>query len=108
MYDVKTSLRLGILAFAGAVALGVSMAQAQDFGGIGGLDTNGDHTITIEEARKAIQAQFERMDTNHDGKLSEDEYVNARMAMLSKLDTNGDGKIDRSEIRARIRSRLGR
>jgi EF hand len=108
MVQVTKSLRLGSLAFAAALVLSIPAAEAQELGGVGELDTNGDHTITIAEAKQALQAQFARMDTDHDGKLSEDEYVNARMAVLSKLDTNGDGKIDRSEIRARIRSRLGR
>jgi hypothetical protein len=82
----------------------IQAAYAQDFQLLRGADTDGDGAISIAEATKVLQQEYQSLDANHDGTVSEDEFVNARLAQLAKLDTNGDGKITRDEMRARLRS----
>jgi|GEM_PF-3133466 len=82
----------------------IQAAYAQDFQLLRGADTDGDGAISIAEATKVLQQEYQSLDANHDGAVSEDEFVNARLAQLAKLDTNGDGKITRDELRARLRS----
>lgn len=82
----------------------IRAAYAQDFQLLRGADADGDGAISIAEATKVLQQEYQSLDANHDGTVSEDEFVNARLAQLAKLDTNGDGKITREEMRARLRS----
>jgi Ca2+-binding EF-hand superfamily protein len=94
---------LAVLTIVTAVPL-IQAAYAQDFQLLRGADTDGDGAISIAEATKVLQQEYQSLDANHDGTVSEDEFVNARLGQLAKLDTNGDGKITRDELRARLRS----
>jgi len=82
----------------------IQAAYAQDFQSLRGADSDGDGAISIAEATKMLDQEYQSLDANHDGTVSQDEFVNAHLAKLAKLDTNGDGEITREEIRARLRS----
>jgi Ca2+-binding EF-hand superfamily protein len=65
------------------------------------LDTNGDGTISREEAQASprLTQRFDTIDADRDGKLSRDEMRVGfhRHAHRAKLDTDGDGRISREE-----------
>jgi Ca2+-binding EF-hand superfamily protein len=76
-----------------------------------GADFDGDHKVTLEEARRLIpgltEEMFQRMDANGDGVLSmddrpvdvQDPWMRDR---LRKADLNRDGKVSFDEARQRI------
>lgn len=94
---------VGSLAFA---FFSTAVEADDDVGTLRSFDSNGDQTISVDEARTATKRQFGNMDKNRDGALSENEYVEARLAKISELDANNDGQITREEVRTRMKSRF--
>jgi len=72
------------------------------------FDTNGDGTVTADEARAGLTAQLEKYDANGDGTLSLDEFQAlhsdiVREGMVDRfqaLDNDGDGQVTVDEITA--------
>ena len=70
------------------------------------IDTDGDGTISRDEAQAAHDARFARMDINGDGAVTREEIRQARenrraerhAKRFERLDLNGDGAIERSEF----------
>jgi len=81
-------------------------------GGMGGafaaFDTDGDGTVSPEEARAGLQADLDKFDANADATLSLEEFaglyaLRMRADMVDDfqaLDQNGDGKITSEEMLA--------
>lgn len=74
----------------------------------GDLDTNGDGTVTAEEAHDGMQAGLEAHDADGDGSLTLEEFqelhaesIRTRMVdRFQALDEDGDGKVTADEITA--------
>lgn len=82
---------------------------AGTMGGLfGDLDTDGDGTVTAEEAHDGMQAALEAYDADGDGSLTLEEFqelhaesIRARMVdRFQALDEDGDGKVTADEITA--------
>jgi Ca2+-binding EF-hand superfamily protein len=112
--------RTFLLASAFALALKPSLAASP----FGGIDTNNDGTIDLDEAKAAATSVFDKLDVDHDGTLSraelrgrvlpqdwavadpdndktltKDEYLNYVEIVFKRADTDGDGTIDAKEAR---------
>ncbi|MDV7143003.1 calcium-binding protein [Tropicimonas sp. TH_r6] len=74
----------------------------------GDLDTDGDGTVTAEEAHDGMQARLEAYDADGDGSLTLEEFqalhaesIRTRMVdRFQALDEDGDGKVTADEITA--------
>ena len=112
--------RRTLLASALTLALSPSLAAST----LGGIDTDKDGTIDLNEAKAAASAAFDKLDVDHDGTLSraelrgrvlahdwaiadpdgdktltKDEYLNYVEVVFKRADTDGDGTIDAKEAR---------
>ncbi len=84
----------GLIA-AGCLACTVSLAQACDHGGHGGMylqemDKNGDGVVSKKEFDAFHNAQFKELDANHDGKVTAEEMDAAYKKMTDKCDVKRD------------------
>ena len=96
-----------------------------------GLDTDQDGTVSLDEAKKAAEAMFDKLDRDHDGTLtrrelrgklsarefaaadidkdgtiSKDEYLAVVEQRFKAADTDNDGTLTRRELRTRAGRQL--
>jgi EF-hand domain pair len=111
------------LLLASALALAVSPSLAASV--FGGIDTDNDGTLSLDEAKAAASKVFDQLDVDHDGTLSraelrgrilhqdwkvadpdndktltKDEYLNYVEILFKRADTDRDGTVDAKEARA--------
>ncbi len=112
--------RTVLLALALTSALSPSLAASV----FGGIDTDNDGTISLDEAKAAAGKVFDQLDHDHDGTLdraelrgrvlqqdwaiadpdndktlTKDEYLNYVEMVFKRADTDGDGTVDAKEAR---------
>ena len=98
---------------------------------LAGLDTDNDRTVSLDEAKKAAEAMFDKLDRDHDGTLtrrelrgrlsakefaaadtdkdgtlSKDEYLSIVEKRLKAADTDNDGTLTRRELRSKAGRQL--
>jgi Ca2+-binding EF-hand superfamily protein len=98
---------------------------------LAGLDTDNDGTVSLDEAKKAADAMFDKLDRDHDGTLtrrelrgrlsarefaaadadkddtlSKDEYLAVVERRFKAADTDNDGTLTRRELRSRAGRQL--
>lgn len=88
-----------------AAAAGSAAEAAKGKGMFDRVDTNGDGTITREEAQAARGAHFARLDTNGDGMISAEEFGARTDDHFSRMDLNGDGEVTREEAQQARKAR---
>ena len=91
-----------------------------------GLDTDHDGTVSLDKAKKAAEAMFDKLDRDHegtldrrelgghlsaaefaaadpdkDGTLSKDEYLKVVEDRFKAADPDNDGTLDEKELRSR-------
>jgi Ca2+-binding EF-hand superfamily protein len=118
---VKTIGRRRLL-LASALAFAVSPALAASV--FGGIDTDNDGTISLDEAKAVAGKVFDQLDHDHDGTLdrpelrgrvldrdwavadpdsdktlTKDEYLNYVETVFKRADTDNDGTVDAKEAR---------
>jgi hypothetical protein len=72
-----------------------------------GIDTDDDHTIDIEEAKKAASAVFDRLDRDHDGTLDQRELRGRLTAKeLNAADPDHDKTLTKDEYLAVVEKRF--
>ncbi len=92
-------------------------------------DTDKDGTVSLEEAKAAALARFEKLDTDHEGTidqkealdlpirkldtdhdrtLDKDEFAAAVATAFKAADKNGDGTVDAAEFRSKAGRRLSK
>jgi Ca2+-binding EF-hand superfamily protein len=120
------SRRIAIFAALGVASYPVSALPASDPDLLAGLDTDKDGTVSLDEAKKAAEAMFDKLDRDHDGTLtgrelrgrlsakefaaadtdkdgtiSKDEYLAVVERRFKAADTNNDGTLTRQELRTK-------
>ena len=126
------SRRIVILAALGAAFYPVHPAlPASDPDLLVGLDTDHDGTVSLDEAKKAAEAMFDKLDRDHDGTLtrrelrgrlsakeftaadidkdgtiSKDEYLAVVEQWFKAADTDNDGTLTRRELRTKAGRQL--
>ena len=83
---------------------------------LGGLDRDGDGTVTLEEARATVDARLATHDADGDGVLVLDEFAALHAAAVrprmidrfQAFDEDGDGRVTPEEMRAPVAFRLQR
>ena len=98
---------------------------------LGGLDTDHDGTVSLDEAKKAAETVFDKLDrdrdgtltarelrgrlsereftaadTDKDGTLSKDEYLSIVEKRFKAADTDNDGTLTRRELRSKAGRQL--
>ena len=98
---------------------------------LAGLDTDNDGTVSLDEAKKAAEAMFDKLDRDHegtlsrrelhgrlsareftaadtdkDGALSKDEYLSVVEQRFKAADTDNDGTLTRRELRSKAGRQL--
>ena len=98
---------------------------------LAGLDTDNDGTVSLDEAKKAAEAMFDKLDRDHDGTLtgrelrgrlsareftaadadkdgtiSKDEYLAVVEQRFKAADTDNDGTLTRRELRSKAGRQL--
>ena len=98
---------------------------------LAGLDTDNDGTVSLDEAKKAAEAMFDKLDRDHDGTLtrrelrgrlsareftaadtdkdgtlSKDEYLSLVEQRFKTADTDNDGTLARRELRSKAGRQL--
>jgi EF hand len=80
---------------------------ASDLDSPAGLDTDHDGTVSLDEAKKAAEAMFDKLDRDHDGTLTRRELrgrLNARQ--FAAADTDKDGTVSKDEYLAVVEQRF--
>lgn len=93
-----------------AFAAVAGSAAAQAPGQIARIDTNRDGIVSLQEFRRAREADFRLLDRNRDGRISRTEFVlrgrgdvlarRRRAARFEQMDRNRDGQVSAAEYRA--------
>ena len=98
---------------------------------LGGLDTDHDGTVSLDEAKKAAEIVFDKLDRDHDGTvtgrelrgrlsarefaaadadkdgtISKDEYLAVVEQRFKAADTDNDGTLTRRELRTKAGRQL--
>ena len=72
-----------------------------------GLDTDHDGTVSLDEAKKAAEAMFDKLDRDHEGTLSRRELHGRLSAReFTAADTDKDGTISKDEYLAVVEQRF--
>ena len=102
------SRRIAILAGLGAAFCSVHPAlPASDPDLLVGLDTDHDGTVSLDEAKKAAEAMFDKLDRDHEGTLSRRELRGRLSAReFTAADTDKDGTISKDEYLAVVEQRF--
>ena len=103
---MEISRRTLLASIAGAAALGASPASAGS-ALPSGLDTDGDHTVDLAEAKRAAEALFDKLDRDHDGTLDAKE-LRGRLSKgdFAAADPDKDRTISKEEYLAPVERRF--
>ena len=74
---------------------------------LAGLDTDHDGTVSLDEAKKAAEAMFDKLDRDHDGTLTRRELRGRLSAKeFAAADTDKDGTLSKDEYLALVEQRF--
>jgi Ca2+-binding EF-hand superfamily protein len=112
-------------------AMTPALARAKKSSPVARFDTDHDGTVSLDEAKKAAEAMFDKLDRDHDGTLtrrelrgrlsakqftaadtdkdgtlSKDEYLSIVEKRFKAADTDNDGTLTRRELRSKAGRQL--
>ena len=88
-------------------AMPPALARAKRSSTVARFDTDHDGTVSLDEAKKAAGAEFDKLDRDHDGTLTRRELRDRLSAReFRAADTDKDGTISKDEYLAVVEQRF--
>jgi Ca2+-binding EF-hand superfamily protein len=88
-------------------AMTPALARAKKSSPVARFDTDHDGSVSLDEAKKAATAEFDKLDRDHDGTLTRRELRGRLSArQFSAADTDKDGTISKDEYLAVVEKRF--